>query len=473
MKSFSQLPPLDGFRFKAAQAGAVLLLGMFGSSAYAANYAVSSGTASFDCSNVNPGDTVTLAAGTRGPLKITDCKGSASSRIVIRNDVNGSSPTILQKSDGASGGFVLQCYNCNYVVIDGTDKWNGAPSGRTYGIKATQSGSGGPTAFVKILGRSSFVTIRGVEVDGKWPSLAKDGIGIDVNDHAIDAASNPGVWREGFLIEYNYVHNTEGEGVYVGPNYPQGDLPLRNIEIRNNLVEDTGWDGINLKMAVQGANSIHHNVIRRAGSKTDGTAGQHYGIGFYESNGKIYSNWVENSGETAISHYMQYLPMSYGAQASEIYNNVVIKPGRTGPLAGNGITPGNSSGAAAAAPKIYNNTIVGAEGSGIKVGSDSPSGFIRDNIVVDSIGGAVSAPGSVPQTNNLVGTSAKAMFVDAARLDFRLQAASPARNSGSSSFPATDYDGIARPQDSAADVGAFEFHLSDVQPMPPDNLSVQ
>ena len=93
------------------------------------------------------------------------------------------------------------------------------------------------------------MTIRGVEVDGKWPSLSKDGIGIDVNDHAIDAASNPGVWREGLLIEYNYVHNTEGEGVYIGPNYPQGDLPLRNIEIRNNVVEDTGWDGINLKMA--------------------------------------------------------------------------------------------------------------------------------------------------------------------------------------------------------------------------------
>ena len=170
---------------------------------------------------------------------------------------------------------------------------------------------------------------------------------------------------------------------------------------------------------------------------------------------------------------MQYLPTSYGAQASDIFNNVVIRPGRTGPLAGNGIAAGNSSGAAVAAPKIYNNTIVGAEGYGIKVGPDSSSGFIRDNIVVDSVDGAIGAPGSVSQINNLVGASAKAMFIDAARLDFRLQAASPARNSGSSSFPATDYDGIARPQDSAADVGAFEFHLSDVQPMPPDNLSVQ
>lgn len=454
-------------------ASALLAFGLVGGMAHAADFRVTSSSASFDCSVAKPGDTVTIAAGSRGPLAIKNCTGSSSSRITIRNDVGGSGPVVIQKSDGASDGFVFQCLNCRYTTIDGTGKWSGAPSGRTYGIKVTQTGSGSPTAFVKVLGTSSFVTIRGVEVDGKWPSLASNGIGIDVNDHAVSASANPGVWRESFLIESNYVHDTEGEGLYVGPNYKQGDLPLRNIEIRNNIIEDTGWDGINLKMAVAGANSIHHNVLRRAGSKSDGTSGQHYGIALYESNGKIYNNWVENAGETAVTHYMQYLPESYGVQGVEIYNNVVVRAGRTGPLVGNGIATGNSSGVAASAPKIYNNTVVGSEGNGIKVGSDSPSGFVRDNIVVDSASSAISAPGSVSQTNNLVGTAAKAAFVDAARLDFSLQASSPAVNAGSSVFPSTDYDGIPRPQNGASDIGAFEAHASDVQPMPPDNLVVE
>ncbi len=56
--------------------------------------------------------------------------------------------------------------------------------------------------------------------------------------------------------------------MYVGPNYSDGDLPLRNIEIRNNLVEDTGWEGINTKSMWAGDNRIHHNVVRRAGKNS-------------------------------------------------------------------------------------------------------------------------------------------------------------------------------------------------------------
>lgn len=454
--------------------GALLLLAMGGQPAVAANFSIGSGVAKFDCSAARPGDTITLAAGARGPLTISSCLGSSTNPITIKNDVAGSGPTVIQQTSGTSAGFVLLCDDCIGVVLDGSGKWTGAPAGTTYGIKVTISGGSSPTAFIKIGAKSRFVTIKNVEVDGKWPSVAKDGIGISVNDNTVFASDNPGLWREGITIANSYVHNTEGEGMYVGPNWPSNGLPLRNITIRDNRVEDTGWDCIQLKSAVSGDNQIHHNVLKRCGRLADGVSGQHHGISLYEGTGKIYNNWVEESGESGIQHYLDKIPTSYGNQTAEIYNNVVIKTGLTGPLAGHGITCASNSGDVARnIARIYSNTVVAAEGVGIRVGSTAVSGLVRDNIVVDTVGTPISVPNSISDTNNLVSTSAKTLFVNASGRDYRLQATSPARNAGSSSYPPVDHDDIRRPQDGAADQGAFEFHSSDVQPMPPGNVIVE
>ena len=64
---------------------------------------------------------------------------------------------------------------------------------------------------------------------------------------------------------------SQHEGMYIGPNYPDGDLPLRNVEIRYNRVEDTGCEGISTKSMWAGNNSIHHNVVRRAGTNGKST----------------------------------------------------------------------------------------------------------------------------------------------------------------------------------------------------------
>ena len=75
---------------------------------------------------------------------------------------------------GVCRGFVFNCNNCVGVEIDGSYKWQGAPSGKTYGIKLTMTGGGGPSAFLRIAGLSRFVTIRNVEIDGAWPRLASE-----------------------------------------------------------------------------------------------------------------------------------------------------------------------------------------------------------------------------------------------------------------------------------------------------------
>jgi hypothetical protein len=317
------------------------------------------------------------------------------------------------------------------------------------------------------------VTIRNVEVDGKWPTLANNGIGIDVNDHDVKAANNPGLWREGIVIENNYVHDAEGEGIYVGPNWFQKDLPLRNIVIRGNLVEDTGWNGINLKSAVDGVNPIYGNVVKRAGKKVDTSGGQHSAIAIYEGYASVFNNWVEDAGEAAIRQYVENVPASYGLQVFDVYNNVITNPGRTGPQPGYGVVSGSVSGMASPSPRVYNNTIVGATDCGIKIGSSAENAYVRNNVIVDSAAAPVSAPNTVIVASNLSASVSTVRFVDAAALDFRLQSTSPARNAATSKYPAADYDGVARPQDGAADQGAFEYTADTPRPNAPSGVAVE
>ena len=120
-----------------------------GDAALAANHVISSNASTFECNSARPGDTLTLPAGTRGPLRIRNCNGTQSNPIVIRNDVNGSGPAVISRTATGTGGFVFNCENCTGIVIDGSQKWRGAPAGKTYGIKLTVAKSSSPSAFLE------------------------------------------------------------------------------------------------------------------------------------------------------------------------------------------------------------------------------------------------------------------------------------------------------------------------------------
>ena len=427
--------------------------------------AIAPQTVSYDCSANLPGDMLTLVGGTRDPLSIRNCNGTASNPITIRNDPDGIGPTIIRRASGPGGGFVFSCEDCVGVVIDGSYKWQGAPEGPTYGIKVTMAGGEGPSAFLRISGKSRFVTIRNVEVDGVWPQVAQNGIGISVNDHSILRSAYPGLWREGILIEHNYVHDVEGEGMYIGGGYKYGNLLSRNIEIRHNLVEDTGWGAIDMKSAVAGDNSIHHNVVRRAGKNTDSTnkASQYSGITNLSGTVKIYNNWIEKTGQHGITSWTAEGPKEsegYGPFEASIWNNVIVDAGALWqPFMSNsfGINVGAQDGCEKPIPRVFNNTIVNPRQSGIRLTNNVGAGFVRDNVIAE-VGSnpAIVASGIVEVINNFVGAISQIGFSNPASLDFHLGSSSPAWNQGSGEFPPTDFDDEARPKDGAPDPGAFE-----------------
>src|SRR5262249_23594672 len=124
-----------------------------------------------------------------------------------------------------------------------------------------------------------------------------------------------------------------------------------------------------------------------------------------------------------------------------VYNNVIYQTGANNyawgiSLRSNTVAYNNT---------VYNNVVgIEANGSGI---------IVRNNI---SFGNVTAISGSpAVSSNNL---SSDPMFLNVAAYDFHLQAGSAAINSGVTlSEVPNDFDGTARPQGGAYDIGAYEY----------------
>lgn len=447
-----------------------LIFSGIGAEALADNFTVDSNESTFDCAvnGVSPGDTITLTGGNRGNISIRNCRGTNAQRITIRNDKQASNPTIIR---GTGSNWSFECRNCEHVTIDGTGKWAGAgpgscgvrsswpdvPSAPQCGIRI-MCASGSPNALLKMKGSSSNYTIKGVEIDGRYPDNCGSGIqSLNINDHEYSA---PGEWRQGILITDNYVHNTSGTAMYLGPNWPEvrddGDLPLRNVEVSYNYVTDTGCDAIKLKSVIEGQSKVHHNHIDTTGlSPRDTSTGcTDIGIYLFESGfTDVYNNTVINTSRNGIAQFTQHLaPSDVQSVPSRIFNNVVWYSR----LNGISVSRRNTNNSAPTT-EIYHNTIVNPSEDGVSIGSDVQSGCdIHDNIVAGAGISAYSASQCV-LTNNRSGNVSSQRFAAASLGKFNLTATSPARNSGTSRTPSVDHNDVSRPREGVGDQGAFEF----------------
>jgi hypothetical protein len=432
-----------------------------------ADYTIAAGTSSstFEGSVVSPGEIVEFAAGTHGTRTIQNLQGTALNPIIVRSSASGR--TTIRRNSASSNGFVLWFRNCRYVEVDG-----GYTDGETYGIlvRYAASGADAPSSFIQFGDNSTglsnltpfeHLTVRNVEVDGGWLNASStNGVGIQFNDGSyFTLAGNPAVVRDGFLVENCYVHHTEGEGMYIGPNWYQGHVPLKNVTVRNCTFTDTGWDGFQIKSVVDGTNAVYGNTVLRAGRHTVASAGQHYGISVTSGSFSIYRNWIADSGEHSISAYIDSGPPAsagYGPFTVSIYNNVCIRPGTyfvTGKLNPDGIVVGASSSTVEKyEPAIYNNTIIDAASNAVAVNSNIATGFVKNNLAIDSVSTPITVPGGVVATNNPTSAS----FVNAGTDDYHLTAASAAVGTIGVDIAASDYDGDPRVA-GAADCGAYEY----------------
>ncbi|MBW2524969.1 MAG: hypothetical protein JRI23_12365, partial [Deltaproteobacteria bacterium] len=410
----------------------------------AATHAVPSSVTTVDPSydgGVQPGDVLVLEAGQRGTLVLEDLVGDPSAPIEVRVDAATTQATVI---DGAGSTWGLEVDHCEHVVIDGTTS-----GGPYYGILVTTSADQHHT-YVKLRNRSRFITLRRIEVAGVYGG--NPGIGISFNDHNIKRVDYPGFWVEGHKVLDCFVHDVGTEGMYLGPNNQNTDDEphLRDIEIAYNRVEHTGWDCINPKSWVDGDNSIHHNVLRDCGYRGTVDGEQASGIPSIAFHGEIYNNWVENTAGRGIVNYgLGIIAYENPDWEARIYNNVLVDIGGFGEFEGIKVfTP----------VEIFNNTIVRTTAEAI-YGASIASGLVHDNLMADAAAGPIRL-GGLTERDNWFGTVADARFEDAAMLDFHLTDQSPAYNAVTEpGFAPFDFDDVARPQEGAADYGAFEYHV--------------
>ena len=211
------------------------------------------------------------------------------------------------------------------------------------------------------------------------------------------------------VLQGNEVYNNPGGGMQVYPGPNTGTI-IRNNNIHNNNMC---------------SNAVFGGVVIQSGAGAQITNGVQF-----------YNNLVCNNGSDARSGNSFGVQLGFGAINS----------------------------------KVWNNTVYGNKNFGIDIIDASvTNSIVQNNIAYSNNGGGTqilnAGAGSsfstnlCNATNGAVGcTAGNPLFVNAAGLDFHIQAGSPTINTGTTIASVTsDYTGSARPQGGAYDIGAYEF----------------
>jgi hypothetical protein len=214
----------------------------------------------------------------------------------------------------------------------------------------------------------------------------------------------------------NQIHDLGSVCTGLGPGYCHGIYAADNTQnwlVEKNAIYNSGGYGIHLYGT--GATLPSGFIIRRNITHNNGVPGVNgAGIIAYGANHQIYNN---------ISYANAYEGILLRSSTNAlICNNTTYKNGA------GGISKESGSGA------ICKNNLTLGDGTTEIAGCDTAS-------------------------NNLATGLASSNFVNASADDFHLIFGSPALDAGTNLSPTvtTDFDGVARPQGSAYDIGAYEF----------------
>jgi len=414
-----------------------------------------------DGTTFNPGDVICLLAGNKDYLLLKDIQGTESQPITIINKGG----AIIIDTDHFYG---IKFDNCKHVIFSG----NG-DDGIDYGIQIKRVGNG---AGMSVDNKSTNIEIEFVEV--AYTLIA----GIYAKTEPYQGDCNNLVTRENFTmydlkIHNCYLHDIADEGFYIGSSKYTGQtiyqcdeivvLPhvIEGVSIYDNIVENTGWDGIQVSSAPIDCN-IFNNLISHDSYEEEP----------YQMSGILigggakcdcYSNKIFDGKGDGID--------IFGLGFMKIYNNLIVRAGRTfkpdDPTEyKHGIYVGEVVNSPNATFKLYNNTIVSPKSSGIKYSNqEAHMGYIKNNIITNPgldpeyiiIDNNIS-PANVDISHNFnVSSNSEINFVNYSNNNFDLKPNSRAVNYGTSLTNegiTFDIDGRFRPFHTYFDAGAYECH---------------
>ena len=381
--------------------------------------------------------------------------------LVFRNVVGTADEPIIIKNCGGK------------VNIRATDKWHAVKTENSSNFRITGGAASGEYG-INIQGGE-----MGLKMDGFSTNFEVDHVEISQSGFAgilakTDPTCDDATLRGNFTMydvsfHDNYVHETGGEGFYIGNSFYDGmeracgiRLPheIKGLKIFNNIVKNTGWEAIQVGCAIEGT-EIYNNTIENYGTvnKQYQNNGLQIGSG---TGGTVYNNLIRNGPGNGM--------IIMGIGDNVIYNNIIVDAGENGIFCDERFTPGEGF-------TFINNTIVSPKKDGIRLYSEKvPMNTVVNNIIVqpgsyDTYGTGRSKDDAfvyrsspdvkLNMSNNLFVLSLNDIrFVDPAGNNYRLQPNSPAINFGKdiSHFDiAYDFYRAKRLNGLAYDAGASEF----------------
>ncbi len=411
---------------------------------------------------ISPGDEICLLGGDKDYLLLRNIVGTEELPVRIVNKDG----AVVINTDHVYG---IKFDNCSHIIFSGT-----GDSEQTYGIQVTRVGGG---AGVSVDNRSTNIEIENIEV-----AFTLIG-GIYAKTEPYQGNCSDLVTRENFTM-YNikihdcYVHDTGDEGFYVGSSKYTGQtvyecddivvLPhvIEGVEIYNNIVENTGWDGIQVSSSPVDC-SIYNNIIRNDSHRE--TLYQMSGILIGGgSKCDCYNNQIHDGYGDGID--------VFGIGDMKIFNNLIVRPGikhdpfnpdnhKSGIYVGTvqGTTAPNSS------FKVYSNTIISPKSFGVTYNNNEAAmGYIANNLITDpgfandSYINIMVPANKITQNNNYLSVdNSIPRFLNHNQDNYDLKPDSPAVNYGISlTNEGINFDILDRfrPFHTYFDAGAYECH---------------
>ncbi|MFA5418817.1 MAG: right-handed parallel beta-helix repeat-containing protein [Bacteroidales bacterium] len=413
--------------------------------------------------NLVPGNSICLQGGGRDFLLIKNIHGTAENPIVIKN-YNG--PVLIQ----TSGNYGVKISNCSYIQMTGSGN-----SGVNYGIQILKVDNDLGTG-ISVTDLSTNVEIDHMEI----ANIPIAGVYAKSDPDCNFNSTRDKFTMYNFWLHDCYLHDIVNEGLYIGSTkYSIGQhltcdgkdtllFPhlMVGTRIYNNVVENTGWDGIQVSSSSMDC-EVYNNIVRNDSymEETFQMSGIIIGGG---SQCDCYNNQILDGKGDGFD--------IFGLGNMKIYNNLIVNAGRTykpqDPLAfKHGIYVGQTVTSPNATFDFFNNTIVSPKSDGIKYSNNEAikARFINNLITnpgrLAEEGNQAYINGTQPAiekvTNYYAPDNAAVRFLNQSPDLYDLKPNSPAVNSGTNLFNEgieTDMLDRERPFHTYYDIGAYECH---------------
>ena len=375
-------------------------------------------------------------------------------------------PIVIKNCDGqaiinSTGSFGVKFRNSKFFQFAGDGDEN-----YEYGIKiSTTTGFFLTFEYFTTDFESYGIEIAGLEPSGIGEDNGFAGIGIKTSPYQdCDTFTDPTrmAWiMKNITVRNCYIHDVGGEGLYIGHGFYNGrkesscdeitySHSIQHIRIHDNLIENVGYDGIQIKNADLDC-ELYNNTIRNYGQLDKGAHNEGLFIGG-GTTGNFYNNYVLNG----TGHGIQF----QGIGNVTIFNNVIANSGDNGFY-------GSSGDQVYRIPNGYfniiNNTFINSGNNGFAFfNNDGGTKRLINNVFAGTVEDIYRKGAAIDTISNIMTQDIDhLMFADISTDNYALEANSPAINFGInvSEYGVLD-DILGNPRGENYDVGAYQNQQS-------------